>query len=199
MRKIKKVLICIDVQNDFVYGPLGTPEAREVVPNIVKRVREEAKNHDTEIIFTADMHDGSYLNTLEGRYLPIEHAIKGTEGCKIIRELQEIARSDDFGSWDDDFGNWIDDFAMDTFGVPQCYVKDTFGEFEWPFYNKDVVIELIGLDTDICVVSNALILRSAFKDNEIVVDASCCAGSTPERHKAALEVMKSCQIKVIGE
>ena len=200
MKKIKKVLICIDMQNDFIYGPLGTPEAREIVPKVVRKVKEEVKNPDTVVLFTADMHGEDYLNTLEGKYLPIEHAILGTDGCKIIRELREIMDSKSSGRG---FNTLIEDiFGV---GAEQCVTKDTFGVAQWDLFldwicdDEDVVIELIGVDTDICVVSNALILRSVFKDNEIVVDASCCAGSTPERHKAALEVMKSCQINVIGE
>lgn len=189
MRKVKKVLICIDMQIDFIYRVLGTPEAREVVPKVVNKIKEAYDNPDTMVIFTADTHGKDYLDTLEGRYLPIKHTIYGTDGWEIIREIKEI--------------------LCDVRDTIYLYAKDTFGIVQWGtrlsevidgiFDDKDIVFELIGVDTDICVVSNALILRSTFKDNEIVVDASCCAGSTPERHKAALEVMKSCQIKVIGE
>ena len=170
---MNRVLVCIDVQNDFVDGTLGTKEAKAIVSNIKKKIEEYQKRED-EIIFTRDTHYANYLDTLEGQKLPVEHCIYRTKGWNIVDGLE----------------------------VPNCaYVnKRTFGCVEW--WNRTWMseeIEVCGLCTDICVISNALIIRAMFPSTKIIVDASCCAGTTPERHKAALEVMKSCQINVVGE
>ena len=169
-----RTLIVVDVQNDFVNGSLGSEEAQAIIPNVKKKI-EEYHNRGDQIIFTRDTHYDDYLNTLEGRKLPVKHCVFGTKGWKVVSDL----------------------------GVPNCgYVnKSTFGTLQWRnmTWIGDGDIDLVGLCTDICVISNALILRAVFPKTEITVDASCCAGSTPEKHKAALEVMKSCQINVIGE
>lgn len=182
-----KVLIVIDMQNDFIYGPLGTPEAQAIVTNVVKKV-EEYKKDKCQIFFTRDTHFEDYLNTQEGKKLPVPHCIRGTEGWQIIPEINtELNYAKE--------GQFLD--------------KESFGTLEWQYeiwldyiHKSDNIrydIEIIGVCSDICVISNALILKAAFPENEITVDVSCCAGSTPEKHKAALEVMKSCQINVIGE
>lgn len=164
-----KVLIVVDVQNDFITGALGSKEAVAVVPNIKKKIEEyHAAGHD--IIFTRDTHDADYLETNEGKNLPVVHCIKGTEGWQIVDGLE----------------------------TPDCqYIdKPTFG---WLGWSKDFPydeIELIGVCTDICVVSNALILKAMYPEAKITVDASCCAGVTPELHDAALATMRSCQICV---
>lgn len=172
---MNKILIVIDMQNDFIYGPLGTPEARAIVPNVVKKVEEY---NPEDVYYTMDTHYSDYLETLEGIKLPIKHCIYKTDGWRIINELPDKIFKDD------------DPIEKFTFGVKDWipYLNDGFSE-----------IEIVGVCTDICVVSNALILRAHFPNIKITVDASCCAGSTPEKHKAALEVMKSCQIDVIGE
>ena len=176
MENKKKVLIVIDVQNDFVTGSLGTPEAQAVVPNIVKKV-EEYRSRDDAIIFTVDTHYDNYLDTQEGKKLPVPHCIVGTPGYEIIPELHAEVSS-----------------------LEKVYPKETFG-YRWNIGHWMCCydVEIIGVCTDICVVTNALVLKTYYPDIEITVDASCCAGTTPERHKAALEVMKSCQINVIGE
>lgn len=166
-----KTLIVIDMQNDFVDGALGTKEAQAIVPNVKKKIEEYVSNGD-EIIFTRDTHGTNYLETPEGKKLPVEHCIIGTHGWQIVDELE----------------------------IPncQCINKPTFGWTNWNgrlFYE----IEIVGLCTDICVVSNALILKATYPEVEITVDASCCAGVTPESHNAALLTMKMCQINVIGE
>lgn len=180
----KKILVVVDVQNDFVYGSLGSDEAVAVVPNIVKKVNEYRNNEDL-IIFTKDEHSNNYLDTQEGKKLPIKHCISNTAGCEIIGELkvgehfrlEQIIRKNTFGyHWD--HCPWIGIFKNDK------------PKFE---------VEIIGVCTDICVVTNALCLKTEFPEVEITVDASCCAGTTPERHRAALEVMKSCQINVINK
>ena len=166
-----KTLIVIDMQNDFIYGSLGTKEAQKIVLDVKNKIQEYYKNR-YEIIFTRDTHYGNYLNTNEGKNLPVEHCLYDTHGWEIA----------------------------DGLTVPNCrYVnKETFGWVNWGnWYYGD--LEIVGVCTDICVVSNALMLRAMFPEVNITVDASCCAGTTPENHKAALQVMKSCQINVIGE
>lgn len=171
---MNKVLIVVDMQNDFVTGVLGTKEARVIVPNIQKKIKEY-KDRGDQAIFTMDTHGKKYMDSLEGKYLPVPHCIKHTEGWKFISEL------------------YMEDCKK--------ILKYTFGFRNWKrFIDEDVTeIELCGVCTDICVVSNALILRAIYPDMVIKVDASCCAGVTPEKHKAALETMKSCQIDVYGE
>ena len=170
-----KTLIVVDMQNDFISGSLGSKEAQAIVPN-VKRKIEEYRNRGDMIIFTRDTHFSNYLKTNEGKHLPVEHCIKNTYGWQIADEL-EVDGSD----------------IVD---------KPTFSYIYWDShigFEEAEEIELIGLCTDICVVSNALLLKALFPNANIIVDASCCAGVTPEKHKAALEIMKSCQINVIGE
>ena len=172
----KKILIVIDMQNDFVFGSLGTPEAQKVVPNIIKKV-VEYRSRDDVIIFKTDTHYDDYLETSEGQKLPVSHCIVGTSGHEIIPELN-----------------------VELSTMEKIYPKSTFG-YRWNICHwiRYYDVEIIGVCTDICVVTNALVLKTYYPDIEITVDASCCAGSTPEKHKAALEVMKSCQINVIGE
>lgn len=168
---MKKTLIVVDMQNDFIDGSLGTKEAQAIVGNVRKKI-EEYNACGGEIIFTRDTHGEDYLETPEGKNLPVEHCIRGTKGWEIAEGLE----------------------------VPGCsYIdKPTFGYIHWD-EREFGEIELVGLCTDICVVSNALILKAMFPDTEITVDAACCAGVTPETHRAALETMKMCQIRVIGE
>ncbi|MGN0402810.1 MAG: cysteine hydrolase family protein [Acetatifactor sp.] len=168
---MKKTLIVVDMQNDFVDGSLGTGEARAIVSRVKEKIREYQTRGD-EIIFTRDTHHENYLKTPEGRKLPVEHCIQGTHGWQIVEGLE----------------------------VPGavCIDKPSFGWTHWGDRDFEE-IELVGLCTDICVVSNALILKATFPEVEITVDASCCAGVTPATHQAALETMKMCQINVIGE
>ena len=164
-----KTLIVIDMQNDFITGPLGTTEARAIVPNVKKKVEEYRKNG---YMF--------YLDTAEGKKLPVEHCIKDTDGWQIGIEVTP------------DNYKFID---KTSFGYADW--KEIFPDYYYKSGNDK--IELIGVCSDICVISNALILKATYPEVDITVDASCCAGSTPEKHKAALDVMKSCQINVIGE
>lgn len=169
-----KTLIVVDMQNDFIDEALGTPEAQAIVHNVKKKIEEYDAREDA-IIFTRDTHFENYLETNEGKNLPVKHCIMGTHGWQIADGLE----------------------------VPCCrYInKPTFGWLGWKslaFEDEDE-IEIVGLCTDICVVSNALILKAMFPEVKITVDASCCAGVTPESHKTALLTMKMCQINVIGE
>lgn len=159
------------MQNDFITGSLGTPEAVAIVPKVKEKIAAyKAAGH--EIIYTRDTHTEDYLNTPEGKNLPVKHCIKDTPGWQIADSL------------------YIE-------GSP-CIDKPTFG---WPHWNQLSLesVELIGLCTDICVVSNALIIKAMFPDADISVDASCCAGVTKETHAAALKTMKMCQIKITNE
>lgn len=171
-----KILIVVDMQNDFVTGALGTLEAKAIVPQVVNRVKT-ALNYGDMIYFTRDTHFEHYLETLEGKYLPVEHCIFGTEGHDIIPELK---------------GFLIDAKIVDkpTFGSMEL-VDRLSSEFVCP------EIELCGVCTDICVISNVLLLRAAFPNSRITVQANLCAGTTPANHEAALAVMRSCQIDVI--
>ncbi len=179
---MNKVLIVVDMQNDFIYGALGTPEARDIVDNVRNKVLEAQRNGDL-VYFTKDIHCEDYNETIEGKCVP-PHCREYSEGSEIIPELLEL---------------------MATTTYPNVIAKSTYGSFFWD-YMQDVwddlevsEIELCGVCTDICVISNALILRSMYPMTQIRVDSSCCAGLTPEKHRAALEVMKSCNIEVINE
>ena len=173
----EKYLIVVDVQNDFVDGALGSPEAQAAVPFIVKKV----ENFDGVVLFTRDTHSESYLSTQEGKYLPVVHCVEDTPGWELIDPLKAYAEHR---------GSAI-------------YNKPTFGNTSISqdikaLYDLGNVesVEFIGLDTDICVISNALILKSAVPELPVYLDPLCCAGSTPEKHEAALAVMRSCQILV---
>lgn len=181
-----KILIVVDMQNDFITGSLGTPEAQAIVPNVKKKIEEAAANGDI-IVYTRDTHTANYLNTKEGQKLPVEHCIYKTDGWEIHSEL------------------------MPPEGCYKYYTYDkyTFGDLELPMKLIEYAslwghklsdfdgIELLGLCTDICVVSNALIMKAAFYNYlDISVDATCCAGVTPENHEAALKTMEMCQINV---
>ncbi len=166
---MKKTLLVIDMQNDFIDGALGTMEAQAIVPKVKEKIAEYAERGD-EIIFTRDTHGENYLETPEGKKLPVVHCVKDTKGWQIADGLM----------------------------VPGAVVVDkpNFGYPNWKDAFRFECVELIGLCTDICVVSNALILKSQFPDAEISVDSSCCAGVTPGSHEAALLTMKMCQIEV---
>lgn len=176
--KSMEVLIVVDMQNDFVSGALGTKEAVEAVPHVVGRVVDGVNRGET-ILFTRDTHEAHYMQTQEGRNLPVPHCIRDTEGWEIIGQLQEY-----------------------TVGA-RVIDKPTFGSAELGALLADMdretpieKITLIGLCTDICVISNALLAKAYLPEAEIAVDASCCAGVTPESHQNALAAMKMCQIVV---
>lgn len=180
-----KTLIVVDMQNDFIDGALGTPEAQAIVPNVKKKI-EEYKSRGDEIIFTRDTHLEEYLKTNEGRHLPVEHCIKGTYGWEIHKDL-DIKECEHIDKPTFGYTSWDVRRDKDTHTIYGRNAED-FGE-----------IELVGLCTSICVISNAIILKATFPEIDITVDASCCACVTPESHRHALEAMKMCQINVIGE
>ena len=171
-----KILIVVDMQNDFIDGALGTKEAVAIVDNVVEKIN----NHNGEIIVTYDTHFDNYMQTQEGKNLPVPHCIKGTDGWQLDSKVQSALNNKDY----------------------RIIEKLTFGSTELPEYIKqnynvdDIEIELIGLCTDICVVSNALLLKANLLETKIIVDAKCCAGVTVDSHNAALTTMKMCQINV---
>lgn len=183
-----KTLIVVDMQKDFIDGSLGTKEAAAIVPNVKKKIENAIQNGDM-IIYTRDTHFENYLETREGKKLPVEHCIYSTDGWRIPDELLTHASYENTCV--------IDKYTFGSWELPTM-LRKMFVEDEKMFDCNE--IELIGLCTDICVVSNALLLKAEFYNElEITVDASCCAGVTPESHKAALLTMKMCQINVIGE
>lgn len=176
---MKKILVVVDMQKDFVNGALGTKEAAAIVGNVVEKIN----SHDGLIFATYDTHFENYLETSEGKNLPVPHCIKGSDGWKLDSRVESALKNKEFTT--------VEKITFGSVNLPN-EIKKACGDEEFE-------IELVGLCTDICVVSNALILKANFPQVTISVDASCCAGVTPETHKAALDTMKCCQINVIGE
>ena len=166
-----KILVVVDMQNDFITGTLGSGEAVKIVPAVVEKV----KNFDGKVIFTRDTHFEDYLETQEGKNLPVKHCIKDTYGWQICDELNGFAN------------NVVDKITFGSVDLPKVIKNAT-----------DIVdeIELCGLCTDICVISNAMILKASFPETKITVDANCCAGVTPQSHNNALDAMKAVQIEI---
>ncbi|MBE7721389.1 cysteine hydrolase family protein [Lacrimispora indolis] len=170
---MKKLLIVVDMQKDFIDGSLGTLEAVSIVPK-VKRKIEEYQAAGDEVVFTLDTHEENYLNSQEGKNLPVVHCIRETSG------------------WE------LDDFLKEFQG--KRFEKNTFGSAELGEYVKEreyESIELVGLCTDICVISNALLVKAFLPETPVQVDSACCAGVTVKSHENALEAMKMCQIQVL--
>ncbi len=173
---MRKLLVVVDMQKDFVDGALGTKEAVAIVPAVVEKISE----YDIKDVFvTRDTHQKDYMNTQEGKNLPVEHCIEGTPGWELDAQVAKAVKGATFVN------------------------KPTFGSVDLAKMISDIAckeeieIELIGLCTDICVVSNALLLKASMPEVKISVDSSCCAGVTPQKHDAALETMRSCQIEVV--
>ncbi|MDE7444200.1 MAG: cysteine hydrolase [Lachnospiraceae bacterium] len=174
---MQKILVVIDMQNDFIDGALGTEEAQAIVSNVVLKIKSYAGQ---KVFATRDTHEENYLETQEGKHLPVPHCIKGTEGWKIREEVADALSEAE--------AELID---KPTFG------SEILAERLYEMVQKEEAqIELVGLCTDICVVSNALLLKAKMPETVIKVDASCCAGVTPESHDASLLTMKMCQIEM---
>lgn len=188
---MKKILVVIDMQNDFITGPLGTPEAVSIVDKVVEKIRGEEWYW---VYATEDTHFYNYLDTQEGKKLPVEHCIIGTDGRNIHKDIQKA----------------LDELECEY----SCFVKSTFGARSLPMgiendlYDyelndwvdgEELELTLVGVCTDICVISNALLLKAHYPEMKIVVDASCCAGSTPFRHREAIDVMRSCQVEIVND
>jgi nicotinamidase-related amidase len=172
---MRKILVVVDMQNDFIDAALGTAEAVA----IVDAVKEKIASYPVEdVIATMDTHAENYLQTQEGQNLPVVHCVKGTDGWKIRPDIAELLDG------------------------AKIYEKPTFGstalaaDLKALSETEEIELELVGLCTDICVVSNALLLKANMPEVKISVDAACCAGVTPQKHLAALETMRSCQIHV---
>ena len=173
---MEKLLVVVDMQNDFVDGSLGTPEAVGNVENVVAKI----KNHSGPVVYTRDTHPDNYLETQEGKNLPVVHCVKGTTGWELNPAVQE------------------------TVNGRKIFDKPTFGSVELAHYvsklfqtNKIREVELIGLCTDICVISNAMVLKAAFPEVPITVDSACSAGVTVESHNTALNAMRAVQIEIV--
>lgn len=169
---MNKLLVVVDMQKDFIDGALGTAEAQKIVPFVI----DEIKNFDGDVVFTFDTHSSIYLETREGKNLPVPHCIKGTDGWKLDKDIEPLAVG------------------------KKCFYKPTFGSVELANFVADcdyTDITLIGLCTDICVISNAMLIKAYLPEVNISVKASCCAGVTPESHENALSAMKMCQIDII--
>lgn len=173
---MKKLLVVVDMQNDFIDGALGTEEAKAIVPNVVTKISEWGG----DIITTQDTHYPNYLETREGKHLPVSHCIIDTEGHKINNDIfKALVNTRHFAA--------LNKLTFGSTALPEL-IRGQGYEY----------IELVGLCTDICVVSNAMLLKAAFPETDIAVDASCCAGVTPESHKSALLTMKMCQIDILN-
>ncbi len=172
-----KYLIVVDMQNDFIDGALGTAEAVAIVP----KVKEKIETFDGKVLFTRDTHFENYMETQEGKNLPVPHCIKGTDGWQIRAELDALRTTAP-----------IDKVVFGSSKLAKLLVEED---------KKDSIesITFIGLCTDICVISNAFTVKSFLPEVPLIVDASCCAGVTPESHRTALASMKTCQIKVENE
>ena len=182
--QFKKVLVVVDMQNDFVSGALGSAEAQAIVEPVVKRILD----FEGLILYTLDTHMEDYLSTKEGQKLPVKHCIAGTEG------------------WGPNSAVWMALMHKNVADEQHMIAKETFGGVSLPmriheFFGGVVPeeIELIGLCTDICVISNAILVKAFFPESTITVDAAACAGATPEGHKIALTAMKACHIDIINE
>lgn len=164
-----KVTIVVDVQIDFVDGALGSTQAQAMIPQLVDKL----KNIQNDLIFTQDTHKANYLETAEGRFLPITHCIKNTPGWYLVPEIEPFAKKG------------------------QVIEKASFGSTRLPsMLKKYDDVELCGLCTDICVISNALLIKAFYPEKNIIIDSSCCAGSSQEAHDAALLVMKKCGCQI---
>ena len=173
---MRKFLIVIDMQNDFIDGTLGTKEACAIVDAVKAKISSWPSS---DVIATMDTHFEDYMDTQEGKYLPVPHCIKDSDGWQIRPDIAELLTDATI-------------YEKPTFGST-ALAKDLKAIFE----KEEIELELIGRCTDICVVSNALLLKAAMPEVKITVDSACCAGVTPEKHAAALETMRSCQIQVI--
>lgn len=176
---MEKILIVVDMQKDFVDGALGTKEAQGIVDNVVAKI----EGSQGRIFATLDTHQRDYLETAEGRKLPVPHCIKDSDGWLLNEKVLHALSEKNYRT-----------IEKGTFGSTKLVEEIGRASAE-----GEIELELVGLCTDICVVSNALLLKAYFPEMKICVDASCCAGVTPKTHEAALETMRMCQIDILGE
>lgn len=173
MEREKKLLVVVDMQNDFIGGALGTKEAQNILPAVRARIAD-ARKEGEEVAFTRDTHGEEYLSTQEGKNLPVPHCIAGTAGHEIAAGL--------------------------CLAGERVFDKPAFGSIELAAYVKErgfAAVELVGVCTDICVISNALLIKAFCPEAEVCVRAGCCAGVTPQSHQTALAAMRACQVKIL--
>lgn len=183
---MKKILVVVDMQNDFIDGALGTSEAEKIVPFVLAKIRQYM-DEENRIYFTRDTHEKDYLQTQEGMNLPVEHCIEGTYGWQFNPEIEALISVIDQDS---------KDIVFEKNGFGSLRLAETIRR---EFKEEELELELVGLCTDICVVTNALILKTYLPDAAITVDASCCAGVTPKSHEEALDVMRMCQVGITND
>lgn len=192
MKAGNEFMIVVDMQNDFVSGALGSDMARAIVPGVAEKIASFITEHGKEwLIFTKDAHGANYADTNEGKHLPVPHCIRGTWGAEIIDELKEFASG----------AQVIEKRTFGSISLPQVVLdiaEKYCRESARPFDEKDLIFHVFGLCTDICVVSNAMILKANFPESRINVYADCCAGATRESHGAALQTMKMCHMEILG-
>ena len=181
-----KYLVVVDMQNDFVTGALKNEDAEKIIPNVVAKVQQYGADPEGKIFFTKDTHNSSYLDTIEGTKLPVAHCIEGTSGWELIPELNKYSNH-----------HIIPKVTFGSAKLGNMIRNDIFEE--WIDGNTECSIEVIGLCTDICVLSNATLLKAFCPNTPITVDAACCAGVTPESHDNALNAMKMIHIDVINQ
>lgn len=174
------VLVVIDMQNDFIDGSLGTNEAQAIVPKVLAKL----KQHQGQVCYTQDTHHDNYLETQEGHYLPVQHCQKNTQGWQIQAELNDLLKK-----------KMAQGFEKQGFGSPELMQALVNSHLQKPLTS----ISIMGLCTDICVIANAMLLKSALPNVPIYIHASCCAGVTPESHQTALAAMEACQMAIIHD
>ena len=181
---MEEILVVVDMQKDFIDGALGSEEAVRILPAVIRKIKEYVKKNNA-IYFTKDTHTPQYLETQEGRKLPVVHCVKNSKGWELQEDIKQL----------------VEELQAKT-DRRLVFEKSIFGSealastLRTQFAGEEISIELVGLCTDICVIANAMLLRSFMPEATIKVDASCCAGVTPESHSNALEAMKRCQVEI---
>lgn len=172
---MRKVLAVIDMQKDFIDGTLGTKEAQGIVGLVIEKIKQYPRE---DVYATRDTHQSNYLETSEGKHLPVTHCVQGTAGWEIAEGIRELIEP----------GHIFDKPAFGSVRLAEFLLEQSLKE--------EIEIELVGVCTDICVISNALLLKAYMPETEVSVDSACCAGVTPESHEAALKTMQMCQINI---
>ncbi|MBS6279665.1 MAG: cysteine hydrolase [Lachnospiraceae bacterium] len=182
-----EILVVVDMQNDFVDGALGTKEAVAIVPKVAEKIRLFMDGADRRVLYTRDTHEEDYLDTQEGRHLPVRHCIRGTKGWEICPEIELLRKEQPIDK--------------PTFGSPVLGQLLKAQDEDLKKQGKEGItsVTLVGLCTDICVISNALLVKAFLPEIPVIVDASCCAGVTVESHQNALQAMNMCQIQIVGQ
>lgn len=177
---MKKILIVVDMQNDFIDGAIGTKEAQEIIDNVVAKIKNYHANNN-DVFYTIDSHNSTYMQTREGKYLPVPHCIIGTNGVKLTPKVRELCQDESKVFYKNTFG------TVELSQTLQRLVTDS----------KNTQIEIVGVATDICVITNALLIKTFLPELDVIVDSKCCAGVTPQKHENALDIMRSNQIIVL--